>query len=104
MKNDKAQGTVPRMGRRSLSDEMAAQTDISTLRHREQARYREFALMAALNEREGRFASAAQAWGEALKSARGQNTEWCQSRLTLCLLYARSPSLPQAMAERSRRG
>ncbi|EPA0076727.1 ANR family transcriptional regulator [Enterobacter ludwigii] len=87
-----------RRGRRSLSDEMALQADISLLRQGAQARYRTFALAAAQDEREGRFAAAAQAWGEALKTARGDNVEWCQSRLTLCLLYARSASLPQVVA------
>lgn len=101
MNDDKAEKAVARQGRRSLSDEMTMQADTSQLRLSGQARYRQFAAIAARDEREGRFAAAAQAWGEALKTARGENTEWCQSRLTLCLLYARTPSLPKAMSERT---
>ncbi len=101
MNDDKAEKAVARRGRRSLSDEMAMQADASQLRQSGQARYRQFATLAARDEREGRFAAAAENWSEALKTARGENTEWCQSRLTLCLLYARTPSLPQAMSERA---
>jgi hypothetical protein len=100
MNDDKAEKAVARRGRRSLSDEMAMQADASQLRQSGQARYRQFATLAARDEREGRFAAAAENWSEALKTAR-ENTEWCQSRLTLCLLYARTPSLPQAMSERA---
>lgn len=101
MNDDKAEKAVARRGRRSLSDEMVMQADTRQLRLSGQARYWQFAVIAAREEREGRFAAAAEAWGEALKTARGENTEWCQSRLTLCLLYARTPSLPKAMSERT---
>lgn len=87
-------------GRRSLSMLMAEGIDLAELRRHERARYLEFALIAARDERRGFYTTAAEAWGEALKTARGVDVDWCQSRLALCLLYARLPVLPHAVADR----
>lgn len=99
MKNNR-EDTLAREGRRSLSMLMAEGGELTELRRYERARYLEFATAAARHEREGRYTAAAESWGEALKTARGVDVDWSQSRLTLCLIYARSPHSPRSVVER----
>lgn len=65
--------------------------DPGALRAHERVRYQRYARLAAAHERAGEYIPAAEAWGEAYKSARGPNADWCQSRLSLCLSYAAAP-------------
>ncbi|CAM4365510.1 MULTISPECIES: ANR family transcriptional regulator [Lelliottia] len=101
MKTDLREDIVARPGRRSLSMVLAEGGELTELRRYERARYLEFAAAAARHEREGRYTAAAESWGEALKTARGVDVDWSQSRLTLCLMYARSPHPPRTAADRT---
>lgn len=100
MKSDLIEGAMTRTKVRSLSMVMGEGGELADLRRYERARYLEFAITAARHEREGCYAAAAESWGEALKTAHGADVNWSQSRLTLCLIYARVPHLPQAAAAR----
>lgn len=81
---------------RKLTSE-STMVDLTTLRALEKARYQRYARQAAANERAERYAEAASAWGEAYKSARGANVDWCQSRLSLCLSYASATAAAQRL-------
>ncbi|MCW2457649.1 UNVERIFIED_ORG: hypothetical protein M2414_005422 [Rahnella aquatilis] len=72
---------------------MGSMADPGVLRAHERARYQRYARLAASFERAGQYAEAAQVWGEAYKSARGPNADWCQSRLSLCENYAGAQAL-----------